>query len=482
MYKLVLYYLIALVLAAAGLGFFGVLSYSPFAIIFSAIFITTICLGVNYVFAWAFNAPKNAESAYITALILALIIAPLASPNDWQFFSLAIWASVLAMATKYILAIRKKHVFNPAAIALVITALFLNQSANWWIGTAAMAPFVLAGGLLVGRKLIRFDLILSFAAAAAITVLSFHLSNFSDFTESAWRLFVNAPLLFFAFVMLTEPLTTPPTRALRIAYGLLVGFLFAPSIHLGPIFSTPELALVVGNIFSYLVSPKQKLMLVLREKIKTAPNTYDFLFASNEPLKFRAGQYLEWTLDRAPADSRGNRRYFTVASSPTEKNIRIGVKFYEKPSSFKKHLFEMQTDDVLVASQLAGEFVLPKNKNKKLIFIAGGIGVTPFRSMIKYLVDTDEKRDIVIFYANKTPAEAVYQEIFQEAQRKLNIKTVYVTGFISKELIEREAPDFKDRYFYISGPRGMILSFEEMLAAAGVARSRIKTDFFPGFA
>ena len=81
--------------------------------------------------------------------------------------------------------------------------------------------------------------------------------------------------------MITEPLTTPPTRARRIAYGALVGVLFAPAIHLGPIYSTPELALVVGNIFSYAVSPKRKYALALTSKTKIADDTYDFAFAVN---------------------------------------------------------------------------------------------------------------------------------------------------------------------------------------------------------
>src|SRR5258708_25269630 len=85
-----------------------------------------------------------------------------------------------------------------------------------------------------------------------------------------------SPLVFFAGVILTEPLTTPPTRNLQIVYGAMVGFLFSPAVHFGPVYITPELAILIGNVFSYLVSPKVKLILKLRERVQIAPDTYDF--------------------------------------------------------------------------------------------------------------------------------------------------------------------------------------------------------------
>ncbi len=491
MYKLVLYYLIALIAVAMVFCWIGILPFNPIALLFSTLFITTLCLITNVIFAWAFNAPTNAESVYITALILVLIITPIASPHDTQFFALALWASVWAMASKYIFAIKKKHLFNPAAFAVALTALAINQSASWWVGTLWMTPFVLIGGLLLTRKLIRFDLVMSFLVIAAIVTLGSHVTGIADFFPNLWRMLVQTPLFFFAFVMLTEPLTAPPQRWGRISYGAFVGFLFAPSMHIGSLYSTPELALLAGNIFSYLISPKQKLMLELVNRIPLATDVYDFVFRPDQKLKFKPGQYLEWTLDRPGVDSRGNRRYFTIASSPTEEHIAMGVKFYPNSSSFKEHLAEMGRGDTLVASQLAGEFVLPKDKKKKLVFIAGGIGITPFRSMIKYLIDTGEKRDIVLFYSNKTVDDIAYQELFDEAREQLGIKTVYAitdpkspeyTGPITARMIMAEVLDYEERYFYISGPHGMVVGFEETLKNLGIKNSHIHTDFFPGFA
>ncbi len=496
MYRLVLYYLIVLVLIAIGFSFFGLLPYSPFAILFSAFFITAICVIANAIFSWAFDAPENVESAYITAFILILLITPTASTGDGQYFAIAIWASLIAIASKYILAIKRKHVFNPAAIGVVVTALALNQSASWWVGTMAMAPFVLVGGLMITRKIVRFDLVLSFFAVATMVTLGYHFVGIQSLPADIWRFYISTPVLFFAFVMLTEPLTTPPTRLRRIIYGVFVGFLFLPSLAIGSVFLTPEIALVVGNILSYILSPKKKLLLDLHSRVEVASGVYDFGFGEGQLLSFKPGQYMEWTLAQKRVDGRGNRRYFTIASSPTESGLTIGVKFYPNPSTFKKQLVEMKGGDNIVAAQLAGDFTMPRNKKKKLVFIAGGIGVTPFRSMIKYLTDTGEKRDIVLLYSNKTPQDIAYKEIFDEAQRKLGIKVIYIVtdaqsatpdfkgkiGRIDQKMIESEIPDYQERYFYVSGPHNMVSSFNDELKNIGIHRSHIKEDYFPGFA
>ena len=488
MYRLVLYCLMVLWAVALIFSFTGILAYQPTDVIFSGLLILFTCWFTNSLFGSAFEAPTNVESVYITALILALIITPVSvtAGNFYDKLWFLVWVSVWAMASKFILAIRKKHIFNPAAFAVALTALTINQSASWWIGTSVMLPFVLAAGFLMVRKIIRWDLVLSFLAAAGISLVAFALLRGADPLSSLQKSILDSPIFFFAFVMLTEPLTTPPTKWLRICYGVFVGLLFAPSVHIGPVYSTPELALLTGNVLSYLISPKIKLMLRLKKKVKVTPDVYDFVFIPDRQLKFKAGQYLEWTISAVRADSRGNRRYFTIASSPTESKIHMGVKFYPEPSTFKRSLDSMNVGDMIVASQLAGDFVLPNDAKQKLVFIAGGIGITPFRSMIKYLLDTGQPRDVVLLYSGKTQADHAYRDIFDAAREQLGINTIYVatdtSGFITAEMIRKEIPDFNERTFYISGPRSMVVAFEDALKNLGVSRNHIKTDFFPGFA
>lgn len=495
MYKLMLYYLGGLIAIAALLGAFGILPYSPIWIIFSTVFISAICWITNAIFAFVFEAPSNEESVYITALILVLIISPIKNVQDLSYFSIAIWAPILAMASKYIFAIGKKHIFNPAAFAIATTALAINQTASWWVGTTLLAPFVIIGGLLVAKKILRFDLVYSFILVALAGIIATHLSNPATLLHTIEKTLLSSSTLFLAFVMLTEPYTTPPTSYLRICYGALVGFLFVPDLHFGQIYSTPELALLVGNIFVYLVSPKTKLILTLKEKLLTATDAYDFIFTTNQHFKFKAGQYLEWTLAHHDPDNRGIRRYFTISSSPTEKEIKMGVKFYEPASTFKKKLLSLQPGETVVASQLSGDFTLPKDKNKKLVFIAGGIGVTPFRSMIKYLVDQKESRSITVFYSQKTLTDFAYVNDLDQAEEELGIKTIYTlteknlipptwvgeTGFVDLKMIQKYVPDYIERYYYISGPHSMVAAFDKTLKEIGIKENQIIKDFFPGF-
>ncbi|MDE2001426.1 MAG: RnfABCDGE type electron transport complex subunit D [Patescibacteria group bacterium] len=492
MYRLIFYYLVTLLVAAFIFCFFGILPYDPTALAFSAVLITGACWVANWVFSRVFEAATNVESVYITAFILALIIRPVTA-GDPTGVGFLIFASVWAMASKYMFAMGKKHVFNPAAFGVALAALTINQSATWWVGgNIPLLPIVFIGGALIVRKIRRADLVASFMvavfAAIALTTSSAGVST------ALSRTILHSSFFFFAFVMLTEPLTTPPSWPLRTAYGAFVGLLFAPNTHFGSFYLTPELALLIGNLFSYAVSPKGRFMLALSRIEEPAKDVYDFIFTPDRRFSFEPGQYLEWTLGHQYPDNRGNRRYFTIASSPTENEVRLGVKFYPQSSSFKRSLAEMKQGGTVSVSHLAGDFVLPRNPRKKLIFIAGGIGVTPFRSMIQYLIDTKQKRDIVVFYSNKKAEDIAYKDVFDRAQRELGIKVVYAVtneptpvpgtygGMVDPRLIMQQVPDWRERTFYISGPHGMVDSFKTTLRNLGVSRFRIKSDFFPGFA
>lgn len=493
MYKLLLYYLIGLVLAAMALAAFKVLNFSPIDIGMSAVFITAICWLANQLFGYVFEVAINTDAAYLTALILALIITPTASGKNALFMAMA---AVLAIASKYILAIGKKHIFNPAAIAVVLTSLAAHQSASWWVGSSSMLPFVIVGGLLLVRKIQRGKMVLAFLGSAAASTIIINLLSHKNLVDILQKTALHSSLFFLAFVMLTEPMTSPPTEHTRYGYAGLVGALFPPQIRIFGVYSTPELALIIGNIYAYIVSPKLKLLPKLAKKERTGPDTIDFVFDLKKPVKFKPGQYMEWTLAHDKNDLRGNRRYFTLASSPTEQDLRIGVKFYTDGSSFKKALLKMNNSTKLSASQLAGDFVMPDDKNKKLAFIAGGIGVTPYRSMVKYLLDKNEQRDIALIYSDKRPTNLAYKDIFSEAAHRLKAKVTYTltdqssvpagwqgqTGKISAEMIKRQIPDYSERLFYISGPQAMVHDTKHLLKNIGVAGHHIKTDFFSGYA
>lgn len=492
MYKLALYYLIGLLVVAVGLSFVGHLSYNPIDITLQALAAVIVSIIANNIFAKIFKATTNTESATITGLILALIIAPLSSN-----FGYSIMASILAMATKYLITIDKRHLLNPAAASIAAIALLSSHEATWWVGTPPLLPFVFVGGFLLVRKIRREHMVIAFLITYFVLVVSASVVHEGLLLGpfSALQLSIaHSALFFFTAVMFTEPLTSPSTNTLRNWYAVTTAFLYAtPQLRIASFAFTPEQALVLGNVFSYIISPNFREVMPLLWK-KESGNTGIFAFARANNFSFKPGQYMEWTLPHKGVDNRGNRRYFSIASSPTEKEFLMAVKFYDPSSSYKKELRAIKPGGKIIAAQVAGDFVLPKNLKKPLVFIAGGVGIVPFRSMIQYIVDKKLQPDIVLFYANRTIDEIVFTETFKTAQR-YGVKTIYTLtdekqtpvnwpaekGHVTKEMIGKYVPDVSKRTFYLSGPQLMVDRFAIMLSEMGVQAGHIKQDFFPGY-
>lgn len=492
MYRLTLYGLLVIAFVSFVLSIFNVLSFDALNLLLSALILVTASYLTNHIFARIFKAVINIESSFITALILFFLMPPM---DSLQSALLLVASGTIAMASKYILSINKKHIFNPAAVAAFALSFSPNTLAIWWVGTPMLLPIVTIIGLLIVRKIRRFHLFFSFLITGLLSIMLFGYLNESDGREMFYQAFTSWPLIFFGTVMLTEPLTTPPTKKLQMIYGALTGILFGLPLNLGIFYSSPEFALLIGNIFSFVISPKINLLLKLSEKVKLAPDIYGFKFLPDQKLNFAPGQYLEWTLSHRNPDSRGNRRYFTIASSPKRDTFEIGVKISDNSSSYKRALLSMSPGDKLFASHLSGDFTLNQTINEKTVFIAGGIGITPFKSMAEYLIDSKQKKDIVLFYACAAPSEFVYKDVFDKAGYSTGLRTVYVVtkpekapknwagraGRITEDMIKQDVPDYKDRKFYISGPNSMVQTYKELLANLGVAKNKIVTDYFPGF-
>jgi len=329
---------------------------------------------------------------------------------------------------------------------------------------------------------------------AVIASAFLHADIFGALTKTLQISILSSPVWFLGMVMLTEPLTSPSNERMRDIYGVIVGF-FAASTQLKPfgVVMTPETALAVGNVFTLIVNPWYRLVLPLKQVVRLTPDTFAFIYKKSKDFVFRPGQFMEWTLPHAKVDERGNRRYFTIASSPTENELIIGVKYYNPISSFKEALLKAITSKNIIAAQLAGDFVLPK-KLEPMVFIAGGIGITPFRSMVKYIIDKKIKSDIVLFYSNKREQDIVFADVFEEA-RQFGVNTIYTltdkefvpkdwqgrVGYVEEHMIMKEVPDYLDRKFYVSGPQLMVQALEKTLSVMGLPKNKIVTDYFPGF-
>lgn len=490
MYRLLLYGLLIVIGIAVIFGFTGTLDQSGVEVLISVGILCATCYYSNILLAWFYGIPVNLESSLITALILVCILPP---PTTVLEGVVIAFTGLVAMASKYVLTIKSKHVFNPAAIAAALVSLSGIGFTTWWIGSSTMLPFVLIYGFLVMRKIRREKLVVAFLVVALAVLLWLGFADGRTVGQVAKEAFTSWPLLFFATIMLTEPLTTPPRHRDQMVYGALAAVLMTSRWHVGQVYSTPAVALVLANIYSYVVSPKQRLILTLKEKIQRSANVYDFIFSAPEALKYKAGQYLELTFPHSHPDARGNRRYFTIASSPTEANVAFGIKFYTPSSSFKSALLQLQPGTPLLAGSVSGDFVLPADPRIKIAFLAGGIGVTPFRSMIAYLNDTGEHRDLTMLYAINETTDTVYADVFDRA-KQVGVKTVYIvrnenlpaswpgrSGVVTSQVIQEEIPDYSERLFYIAGANIFVEASKKALKELGVSKYQIITDYFPGY-
>lgn len=471
MYRLVLYCLSWLVGVAILLSFVGVLPYSPWALIGSVSALSAVGIIVTVLLERAYRLPHNIESPIITTLILFFILGVPSSVNEYLGLAIGILA---ALVSKYVINWRGAHVFNPAAVGALVASLTGLVSAAWWVATPVMLPFVVIVGLLILRKTRQFSLFFAFALSALVLLI---LQGTTPVIAIG-----SYPIAYLGFMMLTEPATMPSGFRLRLVYGVIVGLMFASQFSLGIISNSLQLALLVGNLFAFLVTARSGQLLKLVQRRQLSPTTYEFAFAPAAKINYKPGQYFAWTLGKVKFDSRGNRRSFTIASSPQEKELKLGIKFYEPGSQFKKTLLALKKGDGIHISALSGDFVLPVDPNKKLTFIAGGIGVTPFRSMIKTIILNKQKRDITLLYFANDQSEILYKDVWQEAKPY----GVRVAGFTNKErldigLLQKYAPDFKTRNFYLSGPLPMVRGYKKVLKTLGIPSRNIHTDYFSGY-
>lgn len=487
MYRLLLYGLSLLVIVAFTLAATDVLGFEPLAMLASLLAFMASCYTTNWFMRRMWNVPTNTESWLITALILFLVMPP---ANTLAHVLLVCATGIIAMASKYMLAYHGKHVCNPAAVAMVIVGALGLLQPSWWVGSSLLWLFVLALGMLIVRKTRRFHLTASFVAASLCTITLFTIIDGGSVVDAVWLAFTASPLLFLGTIMLTEPSTMPGRRDQRIIFAVLVGILYASHPHVGGFFVYPEVALLIGNLYAFAVSSKYRLRLSLKTINRISDNVYDFVFISDRKPQFIAGQYMEWTLPHKHVDDRGNRRTFTIASSPTEDEVHVGIKTYEPSSSFKRALLAMEPGQVLYAGQISGSFTLPE-AGQKLVFIAGGIGITPFRSMVKYIVDTSQKCDIVLVYAVANPIELAYEHIFKEAETAgvhyMPVLTIEVPnphwsglqGMITKDFLQTHIPDLAERTVYLSGSHAMVDALKGQAKQAGAKQTVV--DYFPGY-
>jgi ferredoxin-NADP reductase len=230
------------------------------------------------------------------------------------------------------------------------------------------------------------------------------------------------------------------------------------------------------------------LKVVLDHVKQEAENISTFFFKPERPVHFTAGQFAEWTIKHPHPDERGIKHWFTISSSPTEELVSLTTKFaVDKSSTFKQRLFNLQPGDEILMSDAMGDFVFPKLVQTPLVFVAGGIGLTPFHSMFEWLAATNEQRDIRFIYGVRNEDEIIFQETFDKAGIKPTIVVSEPStawggerGRITAELILGLGQPNEDTLIYVSGPEPMVEAIESDMKKAGYGKQFVG-DFFPNY-
>lgn len=220
----------------------------------------------------------------------------------------------------------------------------------------------------------------------------------------------------------------------------------------------------------------------LLDKRPENSDTVTFIFSAPEELSWQAGQFILYRLPHESPDDRGDRRYFTNAAAPYENKVQITTRFNPRGSSFKKALQAFEPGDEIEAKKVAGSFVMDEPQ-KRHVFIAGGIGITPYRAILKQLDHDEQPMNVTLLYANRT-ADFVFQKELEEiADRRSGLKIYYFVdpNKIDAQAISQNGPDLQQSTFWLSGPEPMAEAMEGMLSKLGVPEEQIKTDYFPGY-
>lgn len=222
--------------------------------------------------------------------------------------------------------------------------------------------------------------------------------------------------------------------------------------------------------------------LTLIEKKQEVPGVTSFVWKPEADLEWIPGQFLHYVLPHEPADERGTERWFTVSAAPFEGHAMLTTRHAdEHGSSFKERLFAIPVGGTIDADTPEGDFLY--DGSTPAAFIAGGIGITPYRAILMDLDHRGADIDAKLMYANRNDDFIFKDELEALAARHPKFKIHYFTADerIDEAAIEACVPDRADRVFYASGPEPMVEALEKIVLSLGIPDGQFKRDFFPGY-
>jgi ferredoxin-NADP reductase len=495
MYKLVIIVLSAIAVVALVLSLLGQLGSTPLALLASAAAAIVAAMVTTIAVSKIARSTAHLDSGFITGLLVFLIMRPTLDVLGLAYIALA---SAIAAASKYVLAIRRRHVFNPAALgtfAVGIIAFSTGVAPSypaWWVGTAFLLPVVTIGAFLVLYRTQRLTLGATFIALALVISIGLALSRGASFTDALSFSLLSSPIVFFAGFMFSEPLTLPPRRWQQFVEAVVVAALIPIPFAIGPVTNTPQFALLVGNVIGFAFGQRRGIHLTYLGKKQIGPTTWELSFQPASPVRFLPGQYMELTIPHRAADFRGSRRYFSISSAPgADEPITFALTLPTKSSSFKKALLDLEPGTAVHGTSVGGDFALPADVSEPLLLVAGGIGITPFASQLAHAVKRGEKRDVVVVYANSASGDLPYRDLLENSGARVVLYGPSPTGPLPKgwefggegrvtgERLAAAVPDAASRRAFVSGPPSLVNDLRRALKSQGA--KRVHTDYFSGY-
>jgi ferredoxin-NADP reductase len=233
----------------------------------------------------------------------------------------------------------------------------------------------------------------------------------------------------------------------------------------------------------------------LKGRQELAIGTMAFYFEEPEGFAYKAGQFGDFTLvNPTEADPEGNTRGFSFASAPYEVDLMVATRM--RDTAFKRVLKTMPLGTEVSLDAPYGSLTLHSDARIPAVFLSGGIGVTPVRSIVLQATHDKLRHKIVLFDSNRRPEDSAFLDELQEAQER-NPNFVLVstmtemaksskawngeTGFITKDMLTKSIGDLDLPIFYISGPRPMVAAMRKILDDSGIKHDKIRTEEFSGY-
>lgn len=219
-------------------------------------------------------------------------------------------------------------------------------------------------------------------------------------------------------------------------------------------------------------------------RTQLSPSVATFRFQPERPVRFLAGQYIELILPHADVDNRGDRRWFTISSAPHDAFIDITMRIPSgRMSSYKQHLITLRPGDTVQLGNVLGDFVVPKDKLAPLVFIADGIGLTPYISIIRDLTHRTDLRQIDLYHGVRSSTDRLFYDEFERYGVNLRSHTMPADGFALPAPLLADLPAHTNRtLYYLAGTQ----EYSELVARylreeCAVSNQRIALDYFTGY-